>query len=165
MPLRIEQIDTGGEVGVQPVASQFMRQETVVQANGVDGDVRIIGVERAERGRGGTPGRERGFEPLHPAALLVDEDQGVFIIHGGAQIVGKRPHLVAAADVAAEQREAPGPCLAEEGPLLAAEADAHAADDAGAVGQRTKQSFPPALRVEQKAVASAREAKPVTAVR
>ena len=65
-------------------------------------------------------------------------------------------------NLALEEDEAPGLHVAEEGRLLRVKAQALTAEDGGLDAHRTKQLRPVAFSRSQKAVASAREPKPVT---
>src|SRR6185369_3382626 len=96
----------------------------------------------------------RRFQPLDAAALLVDQHRGV----------DQGANLVRRVDVAGEEDETPGLHVAEEGGLFAAQRRARAAEDAGAGAHLTKQAFPAAFSLAQKAAASVLLAKPVTAV-
>ncbi len=53
--------------------------------------------------------------PLHPAALLVDQDRGTGVADAVAQRVSQGPHLLRTVDIAPEQDEAPRPRPGEEG--------------------------------------------------
>src|SRR5690606_31959842 len=107
----------------------------------------------------------RRLEPRHPPAFLVDQDGDVGAAGDFPHLVRQRPHLLGRVHVALEEDEPPRARVAEEGPLLRRQRQALAAEDAGRDGHRTKQLLPAALSWSQKAVASAREPKPVTAVR
>ncbi len=117
----------------------------------VDADILEVvrhqpGAEPGERGRRPVEARVgparrvgrpvRRAHPLHPAALLVDQDRRVGPADRVAERGGQRAHLVGRADVALEQDEAPGPHVPEEGGLLRREGPAGAAEDQGTGGHR-----------------------------
>ena len=86
---------------------------------------------RLYRGRSGIRAPMRRRHSLDPAALLIDQHRRV----GAADAVPERPrqrtHLIAVADVALEENQAPGVFLTKEGPFLVVEREAGAAADEG----------------------------------
>ena len=81
----------------------------------------IGAIERAQSGARRIVRRDRRPQPLHAAALLVDEHRRAgsadAVAHRGDQIA----HLVWLADIAGEQDEAPWPLVLVEGDLVGAQ--------------------------------------------
>ncbi|MNT63338.1 hypothetical protein D3C72_2011460 [compost metagenome] len=73
----------------------------------------------------------RRAEALHPAAFLVDQHWGVGAAHAVAQVSDQGLDLIGRVHVAAEQDEAPGSRLGEEGALLRRQPVARTAVDGG----------------------------------
>ncbi|MNV77985.1 hypothetical protein D3C71_1714500 [compost metagenome] len=102
----------------RPQTHQFTRRHRIVDGLQVGRSRRVLGpVRRAEA--------------LHPTAFLIDQDGGVGAPHAVAQIVNQRLHLGLGVHVAAEQDEAPGLGLSEEGALLRRQLVAGTAVDGG----------------------------------
>jgi len=104
-------------------------------------------------------------EPLDATAFLIDQHGRIGAADAGAQGLGQPPDLVGRIDIALEQDEAPRLDVPIERPLLGRQGLTRASQDGGVGRHFTKQFLPAALSLSQKAVASARLAKPVTAVR
>lgn len=158
MGLRLDQIGERRAVHVDADLVQLGRDQPVAQP------LRAQRIERAlhlvERRQVGVPMRRP--HPLHPAALLVDQDRRL-AAQRLAKIGGQAAQLIGRLDVAGEEDEAPRVGVAEERRLVAAEPGAFGAEDRGG-GHRTTtgmQAASSATSAEQKRRASARSAKPV----
>ena len=151
-------------IDVDAEVQQVMGDQPGAKPGDFPADQRIVGRQRAVGAAGRILGPVRRAEPLHPAALLIDEDRRM-PADRLAQGRGQGPDLRRALDVALEQDEAPGPGVAEKGDLVLRQGRSGAAQDTGAVGHRTKQLFPAAFSLSQKAWAEARSPNPVTEVR
>jgi hypothetical protein len=81
----------------------------------------IVPPESAKRSCRRIVGRQRGPQPLHAAAFLVDEDRRVPASHAVPHFRDEVAELLGLADVSGKQYEAPGALAPVEAGLLAAE--------------------------------------------
>ena len=87
--------------------------------------------DRGEARRGGILAPVRRPEPLHAAALLIDEDEGVVAPYRVPDVAGQRADLLRRFDVAAEQDDAERVGGPQEGALVVVKARPEAAADEG----------------------------------
>ena len=94
-----------GEVGSNEAGAEMRRPQAEGAIPGIE-----AGINRAG-GIGGPMGRP---QPLHPAALLIDQHRGVAPTANRPKFVSQRVHLCGIDDIALEQDEAPRRGLAQE---------------------------------------------------
>ena len=93
--------------------------------------VAVVTVERAERRSRGIVRHDRRPQPLHAAALLVDEDRRMRAADAVAQAGDQIGDFRGLADVAGKQDEAPWPLVAVEVDLVVRQGFPGAAEDDG----------------------------------
>ncbi len=110
-------------------AGEIERVQARHQPGGAQTLLAVLLVERADGGGIRIGRHERRADALHAASLLIDQHGGIrpadAVAHGGDEIGDLRCF----ADVPAEENEAPGPLIAEEGDLVFGEGQAFAAGD------------------------------------